>query len=214
MAASDAFQIKVRGMQTHGAMPWAGVDPIVTAAQIVGALQTIVSRQVDISTNPAVVTVGAIKGGIRNNIVPDEVEMVGTIRSFDPQQRDDILMRMRRTVTSIAAANGAAASFELTGVGNPVVFNHPELTTKLLPALQRVAGSSNVRGVPLVTGAEDFAFFAQKVPSFFFFVGITPADRNPVTVPANHSPRFFVDEAGIPIGTRALAHAALAYLAR
>lgn len=212
MAASDSWRMVVRGRQTHGARPWLGVDPIVTSAQIVGALQNIVSRQVDITANPAVVTVGAIKGGIRNNIVPDEVEMIGTIRSFDPQQRADIIERMDRIATSIAEANGATAEFAIDPGGNPVVFNNPELTARVLPSLQRTVGDANVRALPLTTGAEDFAFYAQKVPSLFFFVGITPPEQNPVTAPSNHSPLFYVDEAGIPIAARAMANVAIDYL--
>ncbi|MDW8260702.1 MAG: amidohydrolase, partial [Gammaproteobacteria bacterium] len=212
MAASDAYRVRVRGVQTHGARPWAGVDPIVAAAQIITALQTIVSRQVDITEHPAVVTVGAIKGGIRNNIIPEDVEMIGTIRSFDAKQRSDILERVRRIVANVAAATGATATFELLNDGNPVVFNDPQLTERVLPALRRAVGADNVKAIPLVTGAEDFAYFAQRVPSFYFFVGVTPRDRNPVTMPSNHSPLFYVDEAGIPIGTRALAAVALDYL--
>ncbi len=212
MAGSDSWRMLVRGRQTHGARPWNGVDPIVTAAQIVNALQTIVSRQLDIAANPAVVTVGAIKGGIRNNIVPDEVEMIGTIRSFDPAQRAEIIARMRRTAEGIAAANGATVSFEVDPGGNPVVDNHPELTARMLPALRRVAGEGNVRQIPLQTGAEDFAFYARRVPSLFFWVGITPPDRNPLTAPTNHSPLFYVDEDGIPLAAQALAAVAIDYL--
>jgi amidohydrolase len=212
MAASDAYRIVVKGVQTHGARPWGGVDPIVTSAQIINALQTIVSRTVDITKNPAVVTVGMIKGGVRNNIVPDEVEMVGTIRTFDPQQRADVMMRMKRIVENVSAANGATGSFELMSVGNPVTYNNPELTSLVVPSLKRSAGDANVIGIPLETGAEDFAYFAQKVPSFFFFVGITPKDKSPAMVPVNHSPLFFIDESGIPVGTHAFAQLAVDYL--
>ena len=212
LAAADSFRILVKGRQTHGARPWGGVDPIVVSAQIINALQTIVSRQIDITTTPAVVTVGAIKGGIRNNIIPDEVEMIGTIRSFDLQQRADIHERIRRTVAGIAAANGANARFELDPGGVPVTTNDPELTRRTLPTLQRVAGAQNVKAVPLITGAEDFAFFAQQVPSFFFHVGITPPDRNPLTAPSNHSPGFYIDEAALALGTRTMAAVAVDYL--
>jgi amidohydrolase len=213
MAASDAYRIVVKGRQTHGARPWGGVDPIVVSAQIVNSLQTVVSRQVDITANPAVVTVGAIKGGIRHNIVPDEVELIGTIRTFDPQQREAILRNIERLVANTAAASGATGTFEVEPGSNPVVYNDPELTRRVLPSLQRVAGETNVRPVPLVTGAEDFAFFAEKVPSFFFFVGVTPRDQNPLSAASNHSPLFFVDEQALPIGARALATVALDYLA-
>jgi amidohydrolase len=212
MAGSDAYRIVVKGVQTHGALPWLGVDPIVTSAQIVTALQTIVSRTVDITENPAVVTIGMIKGGVRNNIVPDQVEMVGTIRTFDSQQRTDILMRMKRIAENVAAANGATGTFELILGTNPAVYNNPELTSLVLPSLQRAAGAANVLAVPLATTAEDFAYFAQKVPSFFFFVGITPQDRNLLTTPSNHSPLFYIDESGIPVGTHAFAQVAVDYL--
>lgn len=212
MAGSDSWRMVVRGRQTHGARPWEGVDPIVTAAQIVNALQTIVSRQVDITANPAVVTVGAIKGGIRNNIVPDEVEMIGTIRTFDPQQRADIVERMQRMAQSIAAANGATAEFAVDPGSNPVVYNNPELTARMLPSLRRTVGDANVRPLPLLTSSEDFAFYAQQVPSLFFFVGITPADQNPLLAPANHSPLFYIDEAGIAVAARAMANVAIDYL--
>jgi amidohydrolase len=212
MAASDAYRIVVKGVQTHGARPWGGVDPIVTSAQIINALQTIVSRTVDITRNPAVVTVGMIKGGVRNNIVPDEVEMVGTIRTFDAQQRTDIMMRMKRIVENTAAANGATGTFELLATGNPVTYNNPELTSLVVPSLKRSAGDANVIGIPLETGAEDFAYFAQKVPSFYFFVGITPKDKSPAFAPVNHSPLFFIDESGIPVGAHAFAQLAVDYL--
>jgi amidohydrolase len=212
MAGSDAWRIVVKGLQTHGAAPWLGIDPIVTSAQVIDALQTIVSRTVDITANPAVVTIGMIRGGVRNNIVPDEVEMVGTIRTFDSRQRADILMRMKRIAENVAAANGATGTFELILGSNPAVYNNPELTSMVVPTLQRVAGDANVLAVPLATIAEDFAWFAQKVPSFFFFVGITPKDRNLLTTPSNHSPLFYVDESGIPVATHAFAQVAVDYL--
>jgi amidohydrolase len=211
MAASDSYRIVVKGRQTHGARPWGGVDPIVVSSQLVGALQTIVSRQTDITANPAIVTVGAIKGGIRHNIIPDEVEMVGTIRTFDALQRADILKSMQRMVENIAEASGTTATLEIDPGSNPVVNNDPDLTRKVVPTLQRIAGEANVRTVPLVTGAEDFAFFAQKVPSFFFFVGVTPADKV-LTAASNHSPLFLVDETAIPTAARAIANVAVDYL--
>ena len=212
MAGSDTYRILVKGKQTHGARPWSGVDPIVISSQIVGALQTVVSRQTDITQNPAVVTVGAIKGGIRFNIVPDQVEMLGTIRTFDPQQRAAVIKNINRMVTNIAEASGATATFEIQPGSNPVVRNDPALTERVLPSLRRAAGAANVRAVPLVTGAEDFAFFAEKVPSFFFFVGVTPRDQNMLTAASNHSPLFYVDETAIPIASRAFGQLALDYL--
>jgi len=212
MAGSDRFKVVVSGRQTHGARPWQGVDPIVTAAQIVTSLQTVVSRQVDITENPAIVTVGAIKGGIRHNIIPDEVQMLGTIRTFDRDQRTDILKRVERIVTHTAEANGATATFTLGDDPNPVVYNNPELMQRVLPSLQRVVGADNVKILPLITGSEDFAYYAAKVPSVFFYVGITPPGENLLTVPANHSPYFYIDETGLQPGLRALLQVAVDYL--
>ncbi|MCU0761247.1 MAG: amidohydrolase [Steroidobacteraceae bacterium] len=213
-AASDSFRIVVRGRGTHGARPWGGVDPIVVAAQVVTALQTIVSRQVDITANPAVVTIGAIKGGIRNNVVPDEVEMIGTVRTFDAAQRADILARIRRTVEGVAAASGATAVFEPEALGTPVLENDPAVTRAAVAALGRALGPANVRQVPLVTGSEDFGFFAQRVPSFYFYLGVTPPTTNLAQVAMNHTARFYLDEAGLALGARALAAVALDYLRR
>lgn len=211
-AASDSFRIVVHGRGTHGARPWGGVDPIVISAQVIDALQTIVSRQVDITANPAVVTIGAIKGGSRNNVVPDEVEMIGTIRTFDAQQRADVFARVKRTVEGTAAANGATAVFEPEAQGTPVAVNDPALTREAVAALARVVGEANVRQVPLITGAEDFGFFAQRVPAFYFYLGITPPQANLAQVAMNHTSRFYLDEAGLGIGARALAAVAIDYL--
>lgn len=212
MAASDAYKIVVRGKQTHGSRPWGGIDPVVASAQIINALQTVVSRQVDITKHPAVVTVGAIKGGIRSNIIPDSVEMIGTIRTFDPEQRAQIIERMKRVVESTAEATGATATLTMDPGNNPVTLNDPELMARVLPTLKRVAGEENVKALPLITGAEDFAFYAQKVPSVFFFVGVTPRDKNPVTAPSNHSDYFYVDESALPIALLAMTEVAIDYL--
>ncbi|HXW10765.1 MAG TPA: amidohydrolase [Steroidobacteraceae bacterium] len=212
MAASDRFRIVVRGRQTHGARPWGGVDPIVTAAQVVTGLQTIVARQVDIAQYPAVVSVGAIKGGIRNNIIPDSVEMVGTFRTFDPAVREQVIERIRRIATDTATAAGATAEFELGPDPNPVVVNDPSLTARAVTTLERVTGKDQVAVMPYLTVSEDFAYYGQQVPSFFYFVGSTPQGQDPATAPNNHSPRFFLDEAALPIGVRTLTALALDYL--
>jgi amidohydrolase len=212
MAGSDAFTIVVQGRQAHGSRPWNSVDPIVTSAQIVNALQTVVSRSVDITANPAVVSVGAIKGGIRNNIIPDSVEMIGTIRTFDPKQREHVIERIRTLAVNTAEANGAKATVTLDPRANPVVYNDPELTAKVLPALRRVAGEDNVQEIPLITGAEDFSYFARKVPGVFFFIGVTPPGRDAATAPSNHSDFFYVDERALPVGLNALTQVALDYL--
>ena len=214
MAGSDSFTINVQGRQTHGSRPWAGVDPIVTASQIVVNLQSIVSRQVDITEIPAVISVGAIKGGIRFNIIPDTVEMIGTIRTFDDAVRDDIIQRMDRTVTKTAEANGATATLKVRDNHIPPVVNNGPLTERSLPSLERVAGKDHVRVISLQTTAEDFAFYGQSIPSLFFWVGITPPDRDPAKVPFNHSPEFYVDESGLELGTRAMLAVATDYLQR
>ena len=211
MAAVDSFRIGVRGKQTHGAYPWLGVDPIVVASQIVLGLQTIPSRQLDSSLAPSVVTVGAIHGGVRNNIIPDEVEMIGTIRSLDAKMRDDIHARIRRTAESIATAAGATANVEIT-TGYPITYNDPALTERIAPTLRRVGGNDNVRVVNPVLGAEDFSFFQQKVPGVFFWLGTRPKNQTPEQAPSNHSPLFYIDESGLGLGVRALANVAVDYL--
>jgi amidohydrolase len=212
MAGADGYKILVQGRSTHGARPWEGVDPIVIAAQIVGAMQTVVSRQIDITAHPAIVSVGAIKGGIRDNIIPGTVEMVGTIRTFDLAQRDEILDHLKRLVENTAIAGGATATFEVGHDGYPVLVNDPELAQRMLPTLKSVAGKAHVVMLPLITASEDFAFFAQKVPGMYIDIGITPLDKDPVTAPPNHSPLFYVDEAGMPTGVRVMAQLAVDYL--
>lgn len=214
MAGSDRFTIEVTGRQTHGSRPWGGVDPIIVAAQIMTGLQTIVSRQVDITEIPTVISVGAIKGGIRFNIIPDSVEMVGTIRTFDKAVRADVIQRMERTAKSIAAASGATATLSIGDAPNPPVINDAALTQQSLPSLERVAGKGNVRTISLQTTAEDFSFYGQQVPALFFWVGITPPDRDPATAAFNHSPQFYVDEAGMSTGVRAMLAVATDYLQR
>ena len=211
MASADRFRISVTGRQTHGAMPWLGVDPIVTAAQVVLGLQTIVSRQVDITQEPAVVTVGAIKGGNRENIIPDSVEMIGTIRTFDEGMRDDIHARVKETAESIAKA-GRAGCEVCIRKDYPVTVNDAQLTEAMLPTLERVAGAQRVTMTPKVTGSEDFSFFQHVVPGLFFFVGVTPAGQDPRSAAPNHSPLFRIDEAGLTLGVRAMAQVACDFL--
>jgi amidohydrolase len=212
MAAADMMRIVVRGRQTHGAVPWGGVDPIVVSAQIVNALQTIPSRQVNLTTAPAVITVGSIQGGIRNNIIPDSVVMLGTIRTFDAAMQSDIHTRVRRTVEMIAQSAGATAELEITR-STPVTTNDPALTERMVGTLQRVAGAENVKLAPVTMGAEDFAVYQQEIPGLFFFLGVVPKGQDLTQVAANHSPKFFVDEAALPVGVRAMAHLAVDYLA-
>ena len=212
MAAAHTYRIVVKGRQTHGAMPWAGIDPIVVASQIVLGLQTVVSRQIDLTTAPAVVTVGTIEGGSRHNIVPDQVRMSGTIRTFDAEMRKDILARVRRTAEHIASAAGATAELTLDE-GYPATWNDPALTERMTPSLKRVAaGTFNPNAQPTTT-SEDFSFYGQKVPALYFFLGVAPKGADPATWAANHSPRFSPDEAALITGVRALASLAVDFLA-
>jgi amidohydrolase len=213
MAAADAFRIVVRGRQTHGALPWAGIDPIVIASQIVLGLQTITSRQVDLTTAPAIVTVGAINGGLRFNIIPDSVVMLGTIRTFDKAMRNDIHQRLRRTAESIAQSAGATAQITIDTT-NGVTYNDPALTEKILPTLRQVAGATHVVLATPTPTAEDFSRYQERIPGVFFFLGITPPGTDPAKAAPNHSPRFYVDETALPVGVKALAHLAVDYLSR
>jgi amidohydrolase len=212
MAGSDRFRIAVHGRQTHGGQPWRGVDPIVAAAQIVTSLQAVVSRQTDITQTPVVVTVGSIKGGIRFNIIPDSVEMLGTIRTYDAAVREQTIARVRNVAENAARANGATATLEILPGTNVPLINDATLTARILPSLQRAVGRDRVVEMPYVTAAEDFAWYAAAVPAFFLFVGVTPPDRDPATVPANHSPLFFLDERGLDTGVRSMLGIALGYL--
>jgi amidohydrolase len=212
MASVQSLRITVRGKQTHGAMPWGGVDPIVTAAQIVMGLQTVVSRQADITRAPAVVTIGQINGGVRSNIIPDSVVMVGTVRTLDPEMRERIEEGIHRTAEGIAQSAGATAEVRLTPPG-PVTYNDPDLTRRMVATLERVAGPGKAGEVPPITGSEDFAYYQQEVPGLFFFLGVIP-DTIPLSEAApNHSPYFFADEAALPVGVRALANLAVDFLA-
>ncbi len=211
MAAVDSYKVHVQGRQSHGSRPWQSIDPVVTAAQIVNALQTVVSRDVDITQAPAVVSVGAIKGGIRYNIIPAEVDMLGTIRTFTEPQRQVVIDSMKRIIENTAAANGASAQLVLTE-HYPVTYNDPQLTARILPSLEAVVGAGHVRQMDMITASEDFSMFAQAVPGVFFFVGVTPQDKDPATAPANHSDYFYLDEGGIPVGMRAMAHVVADYL--
>ena len=209
MAASDRFQLTVRGQQTHGAMPWNGVDPIVIAAQIVLGLQTIGSRQVDVTLAPSIVSVGRIAGGNRNNVIPAEVELEGTIRTFDPAMREEIHRRIERTARGIAESAGAEIEFELD-LGYPSVINDPALTARMMPTLERVAGS--VVNVNPQTVAEDFSYFANETPGLYIFLGNGPVDADPATLTNNHSPYFDMHEPNLEVGVRVFSHLVVDYL--
>ncbi|QQQ01358.1 M20 family metallopeptidase [Lysobacter enzymogenes] len=213
MAASDRFTIKIKGRQSHGSTPWMGVDPIVAAADVIGSAQTIVSRRTNIAKLPAVVTFGAIKGGIRYNIIPDDVEMIGTIRTFDDGMRQAIFADLKNVAEHVSAAHGAHAEALVPDQdGNPVTYNDPALTARMLPSLKAVAGEANVVEMPLVMGAEDFSYYAKQVPAMFFFVGSTEKGVDPATAPSNHSPKFKLDESSLDLGLRAMLQVTLDYL--
>jgi amidohydrolase len=213
MAASDRFKITVKGRQTHGSRPWGGVDPVLAAAEIITSSQAIVSRRTNISKLPAVVTFAAIHGGVRYNIIPDDVEMIGTIRTFDEDVRQAIYADLKNVATHVAAAHGATVVAEVPDIeGNPVVVNDPALMARMRPSLEKAAGAANVVDEPYTMGAEDFALYAQQVPGMFFFVGATPVGQDAQKAPSNHSPEFFLDESALPLGTRAMLQASLDFL--
>ena len=208
MASSDRHQITIKGKQTHGAVPWAGVDPIVTASQVVLGLQTIVSRQLDATLTPSIVTIGRVEGGVRNNIIPESVELEGTIRTFDAETRIDIHKRIRRTATNIAEAAGATADVVIDH-GYGVTRNDPNLFRQMSPTLERVAGDRFIEASQTTT-AEDFSYFANEVPGLFLFLGVAPDD--PKLIYPNHSPRFYADERALPVGVEALTSMTLDYM--
>lgn len=212
MAGYNDFKIHVRGQQTHGAVPWDGVDPIVVASQIVLGLQTIISRQIKLTTAPAIITIGSIQGGTRNNIIPNDVIMEGTIRTFDPEMRKQIHKRVNLTATSIAQAAGATADVRIEKDA-PITFNDSNLTSRMAESLRRVAVGRCDSNTPAVTISEDFSFYQQRVPGLFFFLGVTPKNIDPSTVAPNHSPKFFIDESALVTGVRAMASLAVDYLA-
>ncbi|WP_199528922.1 amidohydrolase [Pseudoalteromonas sp. bablab_jr010] len=211
MASADKFTITVKGRQTHGSRPWNGVDPIVASSQIIMATQTIASRQVDVTKAPSVVSFGAINGGVRNNIIPDQVEMVGTIRTFDQEMRADIKKRLAKTAEMVAESGGAEAHVHIDH-GYPVTVNDVELTKKMTPTLAGVVGKENLITTPLITGAEDFSYYALETPGMFFFLGVTPKGQDAVTAPSNHSPHFFADEKALQLGVNAMTQLVVDYL--
>lgn len=213
MAAADFYTVTVKGKQVHGATPWAGVDPIVVGAQIVTGLQTVVSRQMDLTNSPVVLTVGSFQGGVRNNIIPDSIVMLGTIRTFDPAMRKDVQMRLKRTAEQIAAASGATAVVDIQE-RTPVTSNDPALTERMVASLQRAAGARNVSLGRPVTGAEDFGYFAEQVPGLFVFLGVRPKGSPESAFVSNHSPRFFADESAMPNGVKALVTLATDFLSQ
>lgn len=211
MSAVDQFWIDVTGRQTHGARPWSGIDPIVASAQIITGIQSIISRQSNIALEPAVVTVGAINGGNRMNIIPDKVSMLGTIRTYDEGMKKDIHKRLATTAEHIAESSGAKAKVKVVELYNAVV-NPPDLVAKMAPTLERVAGPGNFGLQPKSSASEDFSFYQQEAPGMFFYLGVTPKDKDPNTAPNNHSPLFYADESALIYGVRALSNMAVDYM--
>lgn len=211
MAGVDNLEVTITGTQAHGASPWSGVDPIVTSAQAILGLQTILSRNVNIAENPAVVTVGAIHGGIRHNIIPEKVEMIGTIRTFGEEQQTLVHQRIHEIITNIAKSAGAKADVKI-GKLYPSTVNPPELTDKMLPSLNAAAGIGNVISMDPVTGSEDFSFFQKEKPGFFIFLGGMKKGGDPLTTPSHHTPDFYIDEAGFVLGVRAMSYFVVDYM--
>ncbi|HYG02707.1 MAG TPA: amidohydrolase [Chryseosolibacter sp.] len=211
MAASDWFTIKVHGKQAHGAAPWLGVDPIVVSAQIINGLQTIVSRQTKLTQEAAVISVGRINAGIRENIIPEYAEMAGTIRTLDREMQKEIHERIRRTASKIAESAGATAEVIIVSK-TPVTYNDPALTERMTPSLHRAVGRSNVIRINADTGAEDFAYYQEQVPGFYFFVGACPPDTDPSKAPSHHTPDFMMDEASMLTGMKAFLHLTVDFL--
>ena len=211
MASADEFFITVKGQQSHGSQPWNSIDPIVASAQIINGLQTIVSREMELTNEGAVVTIGKITGGVRSNIIPEEVEMVGTIRALDVEMRSQIHSSVERITTNIAEAMGAQAEVRF-GLGYPITYNDPELTASVVQVLEASAGKENVRLINAVTGAEDFSYYANEVPGFFFFLGGKPHNQPLEETAAHHTPDFFLDESSFKVGVRALTNLALNYM--
>ncbi|MFT5383275.1 MAG: amidohydrolase [Saprospiraceae bacterium] len=211
LAAADRFTIKVKGKQAHGSRPWSGIDPITVSAQIIMGLQTIISRQTELTNEAAVITVGKITGGVRNNIIPEECDMVGTIRTLDPDMRKIIHEKIRLTATNIAEASGAVAEVEIDN-GIPVTFNDAALTKMMLPSLLETAGEENVRVMKAITGAEDFSFYANEIPGLFFFLGGMPKGMSPLDAGPHHTPDFYIDESGMLLGVKSLTNLALDYM--
>ncbi len=210
MASSDWFSIRIKGKQTHGAYPWLGIDTITTAAQIVNGLQLIVSRQSELTKSPVVITIGKINAGVRENIIPEELTMAGTIRTLDSAIQKDVHERIKLTATKIAESVGATAEVSIETKA-PVTYNTPELVKKMLPSLEKSAGAGNVLETEWVTGAEDFSFYGAKVPTFFFFVGGMPKGKNPKETAAHHTPDFFIDDSRLDVGVKAFCNIVFDY---
>lgn len=211
MAAADRFVINVKGKQTHGSTPWTGVDPIVTSAKIIDGLQTIISRQTELTKAAAVISVGKIDAGVRNNIIPEEAEMIGTIRTLDTEMQQKIHNDIRHVATTIGESMGAEVMVDIQK-GYPVTYNDPELTADMLPTLEQIAGAENVVLSDAITGAEDFSFFQKKIPGLYIFVGGMPKGMNTAEAAPHHTPDFYIEEEGMKLGVKALAGLTIDYM--
>lgn len=212
-ASSDDFRIVVTGRQAHGAYPWRGVDPVVVSAQIITGLQTIVSRTMNIAATPSVVTVGKISGGNRSNIIPEQVEMIGTVRALTVADRNQLHERVRSIATGIAEGMGATAEVSIPYSGGyPVTTNDDDILAMMIPVLEAIAGPGRAREVPARLGAEDFSFIAQEVPSLYIQLGGMPTDIDPATAPAHHTPDFMIDESALVNGVKAMTAMTLRYM--
>lgn len=210
MAAADWFTIKIKGKQTHGSQPWLGVDPVAVAAEIINRLQTIVSRQSELTKAPVVISVGKINAGVRENIIPEELTMSGTIRTLDSQMQKDTHARIRLVATKIAESFGATAEVTFD-TKTLVTYNTPDLVKKMIPSLEKAAGAENVKEMEWTTGAEDFSYFGEKAPAFFFYVGGMPKGQDPKTAAAHHTPDFFIDDSRLDVGVKAFCNLVFDY---
>ena len=210
MAAADRFEITVHGKQSHGSRPWAGVDPVVTAAQIIMGVQTIISRQTDLTQNAAVISVGKIEGGVRNNIIPEKVTLIGTIRTLDTNMQNSIHERIHITAKNIAAAQGATVDVVIDKYV-PVTYNHPELTRRMIGTMFQTAGEDNVQVIPAITGGEDFSYYANEIPAFFWFLGGKPLETPRAEAAPHHTPDFLIDDKSMRLGVELMVNVALDY---
>jgi amidohydrolase len=210
MASSDWFSIKIKGKQAHGSAPWGSIDPIVIGAQIITGLQTIVSRQANIVKAPVVITVGKFHSGLRNNIIPEEAVIDGTIRTLDAQMQKEVHERIRKTATNIAEASGATIDLTID-TKTLVTFNDSNLVSMMLPSLQKAAGNTNVQAHAWTTGAEDFSYFGEKAPAFFFYIGGMTKGNNPEKAPGHHTPDFYIDDSRLDVGVKAFCNIVFDY---
>lgn len=213
LAAAQRFVVKIKGKQSHGSQPWGGIDPIFVASKIVDGFQSIISREMELTKEAAVITVGKISGGVRNNIIPESAELIGTIRTLDYDMQKQINQRMKEMAETIAKAYRAEATVDIDK-GLPITYNDLDLTATSLPSLQEVAGSENVHLIKAITGAEDFSFYQEKIPGFFYILGGKDPNAGPDEHFPHHTPDFKIDDSGLQLGVKAMTEIALDYLDR